>query len=206
MTTNTSIVKGRLSLVVLHLINALWIGQIFAIAYRAVGSRPSPNYLADPILMSLVGISVCLHIIRWRAYAREDWQFDCQSSIELRTAMRNAAKEMYGRFPYLIGPIPNDRLLGKRAELAIAQGTSFKTQTVGDVVRLVTETDHFRLVHAAVVVFGPLFLYAGGMPSSAGAWKQFWVADALLVCAATNLFIYSAATLILVVCSINRDS
>lgn len=186
---------SQISLYLLHGFNLAWIARIFLIRLNS-GIR-EPVYLADPILIGLLFMCIFLHLIRWKIYMKLPVDTAYSSSILLRIAIREVATKLYASIPYFISPIPNENLLAKQAEKTLKEAPSIEVKTNHDLFNLLLQIPGFKAIHVGVAFFSLSCLYFGGFPNSISILKGIWIADPLLVCIASNLFIYSCATIFL---------
>jgi hypothetical protein len=186
---------NRMSLLpVIHLVNALWMTRVFWLGWG--GNFGEVNFLTDRPLVALLVSCAALHFARWRALATEHLDAAFSSSTGLRQQMERVAREMYGSVPYLVSPVPNDKLLQRHAEALVASSSTYLAPQKKDLMLAVLNVDWLIAAHCLGIFLFAFGLAAPGFDRYGSIFRAFWPLQGLFIVIAAGLLIYCMTTLL----------
>lgn len=186
------ILKRSLPLLAIDLSNLTWIGWL---AYRILGSASDRPLLFDPVLIALLGVSVALHLMRWRTLDKSSARQQASASTTLHAMMDSANRLFLGRVPYLVSPLLSYSILEHRSTDLVASSPQLML-SVGDAFVQSMRTEGVRPAHATVLALATFSLYSGPSPSFLGAIGQLPIIVWILMVVILGLSVYSAAILL----------
>ena len=177
----------------IHCANCLWMIRIFILFFNS--NKMEINYLSDSFFVTLLIATCSLHIIRWRLLLLAVVDRTFTTSADLKIEMKATVKNLYERVPYLLGLVPNDRLLTNRAITTLQSGKIIHIQDSAEVFFLILDIKNFVSLSFFLGFISLTFLYLGGLPSYAKFLQSVPLATPLIMCFATGVAIYSGATI-----------